>query len=274
MTKKKTYKEVKDYVESQGYTLLSTVYVNSAEKLKVSSPDGIVFMVSYNHFKRGVREPQTAVKRQSSKTRLTMKDAIKTLSKHGLTLCSDYTGYRDTISVTDGRTQWYTTLDKVSQGYTNKQYSESLYESIIGDVLDSNGVKYEQEYLINFNNHTLYIDFFIKDLNLAIEYDGIQHTKGKWHDSEYSTRDLLKNEYCNQKSITLVRIPYTKGSVTGILSAIEPYIPGIKRPTVFNRVPNKYQEINTYYKTHTSKETQEKFNVSDSTVRKSKTIFI
>lgn len=273
MSKRKTYEEVKEYVESQGYTLLSTEYVNNAEKLKISSPEGYVFMVSYNHFKRGVREPQTAVFRQSSKARSTIEDANKILSSKGLTLCSKFTGYRDKIRVTDGYTQWDTTLDKVKQGYTNKQYSESVYESIIGDILDGNDINYEQEHRIETNNRFLYLDFFIKEFNIAIEYDGVQHTKGNWNDDEYSTRDSLKNIYCKQQGIILIRVPYTKKSVTDIITVLNKYIPGIKRPKIFKRVPNKYLEINRYYRNHTSKETQKKFNVSDSTVRKSKTIF-
>ena len=65
----------------------------------------------------------------------------------------------------------------------------------------------------------LKVDFYIPDINLIIEYDGIQHfepvdfgekDKGKIHQKfeEIKYRDNLKNEYCNIRNINILRIPY------------------------------------------------------------------
>lgn len=57
-------------------------------------------------------------------------------------------------------------------------------------------------------------DFFIEDRYL-IEYDGVQHFKaGKGWDTEEHVRktqerDKKKNNYCKEKGIPLIRIPYT-----------------------------------------------------------------
>ena len=71
----------------------------------------------------------------------------------------------------------------------------------------------------------LKFDFYIKNCNLLIEYDGIQHYK-LWTVIGYKKnpekayvrfinslkRDKIKNIYCQTKNINLLRIPYTEFS--------------------------------------------------------------
>ena len=62
----------------------------------------------------------------------------------------------------------------------------------------------------------IYVDFYIKELNLIIEYDGAQHFKFNkyYHRDNYKTyinqvnRDKCLNEYCKSNSIKLLRISY------------------------------------------------------------------
>lgn len=57
-------------------------------------------------------------------------------------------------------------------------------------------------------------DFWVDDSYL-IEFDGKQHFqnldtyKGKWDISKIKERDEIKNLYCKEKKIPLIRIPYT-----------------------------------------------------------------
>lgn len=57
-------------------------------------------------------------------------------------------------------------------------------------------------------------DFYLPDYNCCIEYDGIQHfeTTG-WQDEDglkkTKERDRIKNQYCKDNNIRLIRIPYT-----------------------------------------------------------------
>ncbi len=62
----------------------------------------------------------------------------------------------------------------------------------------------------------LELDGYNKDLNLALEYDGVQHTqefKNYFHKvgslEEQQNRDKLKIKECNDLDITLIKIPYT-----------------------------------------------------------------
>ena len=53
--KRKTYEEVKSYIESFGYKLLSTEYINSDSSLEVICDRGHAFRTSWHRFKRGDR---------------------------------------------------------------------------------------------------------------------------------------------------------------------------------------------------------------------------
>lgn len=61
-------------------------------------------------------------------------------------------------------------------------------------------------------NRKLYFDFYLPDYNCCIEYDGIQHfEKTNWsHDDleERQIRDNIKNQYCKENNIKLIRISY------------------------------------------------------------------
>jgi hypothetical protein len=58
-------------------------------------------------------------------------------------------------------------------------------------------------------------DFYLPTYNTVIEFDGIQHFRevGFWGGSKslqtQKTRDQIKNQYCQDKGINMVRIPYT-----------------------------------------------------------------
>lgn len=66
-------------------------------------------------------------------------------------------------------------------------------------------------------NAKLKFDFYLPDYNCCIEYDGEQHYKGwrKGYDPKTSLeqvqfRDEIKNKYCKDNHIRLIRIPYTQ----------------------------------------------------------------
>lgn len=102
---------------------------------------------------------------------------------------------------------------------------QSLGEELISNLLKDNNITYKKEYtfkdLKGIRGGCLRFDFaiFNKDDSLIelIEFDGVQHFKevsGLWKDSytleERQTNDKLKNEYCKNNNIKLIRIPYTQ----------------------------------------------------------------
>ena len=84
----------------------------------------------------------------------------------------------------------------------------------IKNLLDSINIKYQTEFKVITNNRHFYFDVYV-DNKYFIEYDGEQHFKYKtsgWNNKENfdqtRERDLLKNKYCFEHNIPLIRIPY------------------------------------------------------------------
>ena len=91
----------------------------------------------------------------------------------------------------------------------------SYGENKIKDILLENSIPFEQHKYINYNNKKYFFDFYINN-EYFIEYDGEQHFKSNnsgWNTPENliatQQRDNLKNQYCLENNIPLIRIPYT-----------------------------------------------------------------
>lgn len=90
-------------------------------------------------------------------------------------------------------------------------------EQAIEKYLDSLNIKYEREKRFDGckDKKRLPFDFYLPDLNVCIEFDGKHHYEKLegYGDLETTQRhDLIKNNYCMQQGIRLIRIPYYEGS--------------------------------------------------------------
>lgn len=106
-------------------------------------------------------------------------------------------------------------------------FSSSNEEYIIEQILNKNNIIFKREVgfpkLISNKGEPLHFDFAIynnkNELSYLIEFDGRQHfygvDGGKWHAEgntleEIQERDEIKNQYCLNNNIPLLRIPYTE----------------------------------------------------------------
>jgi len=89
---------------------------------------------------------------------------------------------------------------------------ESDGERLIRRWFEENNINYEYQKQIKIKNREkpMYLDFYVPEKNLAIEFDGWFH----YHD-HFGTkleitqeRDKIKNQYCKENNIELLRIPY------------------------------------------------------------------
>lgn len=114
-----------------------------------------------------------------------------------------------------------TSINLVSKGQSwGKTISKG--EDLLDYLLGNMGIVYIRqktfEDCINpKTNYKLKFDFYLPDYNCCIEYDGEMHFKYKnqgWNNKENfeSTieRDNIKNKYCEDNGIKLIRIPYTE----------------------------------------------------------------
>lgn len=93
-------------------------------------------------------------------------------------------------------------------------------EDKIREILNDLGVMYQEQFsfpdcLNKEKKCHLRFDFFLPDYNCCIEYDGEQHFKSFHHfrgEEGYNKlveNDNIKNQYCSDNNINLIRIPYT-----------------------------------------------------------------
>ena len=108
--------------------------------------------------------------------------------------------------------------------------TQSLGEEAVEKILLSNNFNYAKEYSVQvrkeliYQHHKARFDFAIFDKNnqlkYLIEYDGSQHFEENvrenglgWNNQEafekIKERDMLKNQWCKENNIPLIRIPYT-----------------------------------------------------------------
>lgn len=93
---------------------------------------------------------------------------------------------------------------------------ESKGEREIRNELDRLGINYKSQYSFEncFFKKKLKFDFYIPTLNTCIEYDGEQHFRaidfygGISNFKNQKQRDLIKEKYCSDYNIKLIRISY------------------------------------------------------------------
>lgn len=99
--------------------------------------------------------------------------------------------------------------------------SKSKGETKIQNILTELRIRFIQQYSFedcrsSFSSRKLYFDFFLPKYNMLIEYDGEQHFSANgrtWNTQQNlirtKERDNIKNSYCLEKNIPLIRVPYT-----------------------------------------------------------------
>lgn len=93
---------------------------------------------------------------------------------------------------------------------------ESKGEKEIRNILELKNIKYETQKTFNDckNTKLLKFDFYLPELNTCIEFDGEQHYKSfKYFGGDdgfkvIQKRDKIKNDYCVDNNIKLIRIKY------------------------------------------------------------------
>ena len=114
--------------------------------------------------------------------------------------------------------------------YRSEKYSKR--EIFIAEYLDNANIPYIPQYTfsdcIGVGNKKLRFDFYFPTHNTILEYDGKQHYEPiDYFGGENSfviqqRNDSIKNDYCNNHNINLIRIPYTYTDyqITEILNQI------------------------------------------------------
>ena len=154
------------------------------------------------------------------------KEKMKELAPSLEILSTSYTNLRDRIKYKckvcryEGEALGTTLLTK---GNRCPQCTASSGEKIVRDWLETNKINLDYQKIFDDckDKRALPFDFYLPDKNILIEYDGKQHFKpatfggiskerAEYNFNENKRRDKIKDEYCKEKGIELIRIPYTK----------------------------------------------------------------
>lgn len=88
-------------------------------------------------------------------------------------------------------------------------------EHAICNLLSSKNIPFEREYVVSIDGHNYRFDFYVNG-NYYIEFDGSQHFEAAgsgWNTEENlqdtQRHDAIKNAWCKEHNIPLIRIPYT-----------------------------------------------------------------
>lgn len=114
---------------------------------------------------------------------------------------------------------FYLRPDHIRRGIGHSGCNKSLGEERLEKYLKEHNINYIGQYRFGDcvrKERDMPFDFYLPDLNIAIEYDGIQHYKpvvkfgGEEGFAELKLNDYFKTNYCIEHNIKLIRVPYTE----------------------------------------------------------------
>lgn len=203
--------------DSDEYTLLSK-YVRSNSKIEIRHDIcGNEYSVTPHMFLAGQRCPACFGNR--TKTTEQFSSEVSELTGDEFKVLTEYVNNRtkvEMLHVTCGKKFKMSPHDFLG-GNRCPFCKQSKGEKLVQTILDDIGIKYSIQYVfddLGGQNQRLPFDFFLEDINMLIEYDGIQHFKevkyfGGHHKLiDQQRRDNLKSEYAINHGISLLRIPY------------------------------------------------------------------
>ena len=219
-----SYGEVKEYIESFNYELLSNEYINIHKNLKIKHLEcGHVFDMQYANFQQGQRCPKCGIKNRVEKSKFTYDEVRDYIENEGYELLSEYINCLShlTLKCPNGHI-WNTTCfhSFKNQGTRCPYCNNTRGERVIERILNKYNIKHEQQYRFSDCKfkYTLPFDFYLPEHNCCIEFDGEGHyepfrfsrdkNKNLNKFIETKERDTIKNEYCKNNNIKLIRIPY------------------------------------------------------------------
>jgi len=225
-----TYKEVKSWIESETeLKLLSDNYINNSKKLKLLCSCGEEYKSTLNSLRSGKSLKCNKCTNQTrSKNQAHDYEYVKSWIENNTNLkllASEYKNYNSKLNVRCSCGELYKTkLATLKKGQALNcpkcNHGLSYAELETDKILSKYGINFEREYRFEDCKYKslLPFDFYLIDLKTCIELDGEHHFKvvqfGGTKDQaeeEFKHRiikDSIKNKFCQDNNIKLIRIPY------------------------------------------------------------------
>ena len=220
---KKKFDELRDVCKIKGYTLITSQdeYTDVKMDIRYICPyhgeqHGMLDNIIRGHGCKECGNEQIGIS-----NRLTKEEIISRVDDGVLLNPDDYENVysRLTFKCSCGN-EFTTTLVNYTKHGINRcptcSQKESRGELLIRGYLEDNNINFKQEKRFSDcrDNKPLPFDFFLPDHNKIIEFDGKHHYSAVYSDEQHLQtvkHDKIKNNYCKQNGIELLRIPYWEG---------------------------------------------------------------
>jgi len=199
-----TFEQVSQSFEKEGYTLISTSYINSSSLLKVQCPNNHTFTISWNNWSTGYRCPECSGRKK--KSIIEIKEVFK---KEGYSLLTTtYFNNKQLLECVCPNNH----LFKISWDNFNSKNVRCPVCSLTGISRSELELRFFIESIykstIIYNDRTIIepkeLDIYLPELKIAIEYNGLFWHSVKNGKDKYYHRN--KYDACLKKDITLITI--------------------------------------------------------------------
>ena len=215
--KKKTIQEVREYINNEGYTLLSDEYINCNQELEIICPNGHNIKMSWKRFENGRRCPHCS-ERSWINRKKNIESINEIISKEGYKFLEEYTTAKTKMkcSCPNGHI-FEINWNNFKSGKRCPYCRKSKGEEIIKSILEELKIDFISQYKFKDCKDLLPLpfDFYLPNYNLIIEYDGEQHfdVNRAFNSNENKfwetvIHDAIKNSYCEDNNINILRIPF------------------------------------------------------------------
>ena len=218
-------------IHSYKYDYSLVEYKNNATKVKIICPEHGEFKQRPQDHVNKLGCPKCGIiKRANSRTSNTEEFIQKAISVHGDKYDYSKVEYKKSnLNVKIICPYHGEFKQKPNDHLSNKNgcpiCCESKGEIAIRNFLTENSIEFisQKRFKDCRDKRPLPFDFYIPDLNLCIEYDGIQHfnKKNQYYSEDRKKKDEIKNKYCTSidDSPKLLRISYLElDNITQILT--------------------------------------------------------
>jgi very-short-patch-repair endonuclease len=207
-------------IHNNKYDYSKVEYINSTKKICIICPEhGEFWQISNSHLnKRGC--PKCGIIIRSQNRKMICENFIQKAKKiHNNKYDysnSFYIQSKNKIEIicTKHGSFWQTSNSHLN-GAGCPKCQRSKGEEQIEYWLKENNIQFETQKQFKGCKHQrlLPFDFYLPKYNMCIEFDGRQHFKPIWNQKSFNStqqHDNIKDQYCLDNNIDLLRIPYTE----------------------------------------------------------------
>ena len=214
----KTIFEIKEYLKTFGYKLISTEYEDCKTKLDMICDEGHRCSINWDNFKHGTRCKTCSIINVTNKNRHDYSFVKSYFESFDYELLNDtYVNQDELLKVKcpEGH-KFEITYRSFREGSRCVICRQSKGEREVMRYLKKMNIKYtyDSKYfddLLSLKGKPLRPDFILPEYKIWIEYDGEFHYKKIYENDNYETQkinDDIKNKYAKENNWKLIRIPY------------------------------------------------------------------